>query len=420
MKILCLSNGHGEDAIAIQILQQLQHHPLKPQLSALPLVGSGVAYHRAKIPIVGPIKKMPSGGFIYMDGNQLWQDLKGGLLGLTLSQYRSIRDRADNGSKILAVGDIVPLLFACQSGADYAFVGTAKSEYYLRGDDRLWLSRTSLVERCFGSVYLPWERWLMARSRCRAVFVRDELTAQILDRHGVKALFLGNPMMDGLVVESEVRSLLNNDNTLFILLLPGSRMPEALANWDKITEAIAGIITSFKDFKLVFLAAIAPGMDLSSFFQSLALRGWTEISLNSVNSPILDRDAVAFTYQNATLILTQNSYRDCLRVATVAIAMAGTATEQFVGCGKPVIIIPGDGPQFTYAFAEAQTRLLGSSVILVPSPDRVAGAIDSLLQNRDRVAAIWANGRKRMGNPGSAAQIANYLMAKFSCFEGDS
>jgi len=34
----------------------------------------------------------------------------------------------------LSRGDIVPLLFAWLSGATYAFVGTAKSEYYLRDE----------------------------------------------------------------------------------------------------------------------------------------------------------------------------------------------------------------------------------------------------------------------------------------------
>lgn len=409
MKILCLSNGHGEDAIAIQILHQVN----APELTALPLVGSGVAYDRANIPIIGPVRKMPSGGFIYMDGGHLWRDLRSGLISLSLSQSRVIRDWANNGGKILAVGDIVPLLFAWQSGAEYAFIGTAKSEYYLRGDDRQWLSQTSALDRYFGSVYLPWERWLMDRRRCKAVFVRDELTAQILDRKGVKALFLGNPMMDSLVVDPKPRSLLQ-DSTLFVLLLPGSRMPEALANWHKITEAIAGIISSFANLKLVFLAAIAPGIDLNPFSQSLLVSNWVNTELSSVNSLILDRDAVAFTRENGILILTQNSYNHCLQVASVALAMAGTATEQFVGCGKPVITIPGDGPQFTYAFAEAQTRLLGSSVILVSKPDRVADAIYDLLQNRDQVEAIWANGKKRMGSPGAAVKIANCLMAKFS------
>ena len=42
--------------------------------------------------------------------------------------------------------------------------------------------------------------------------------------------------------------------------------------------------------------------------------------------------------------------------------MAGTAAEQAIGLGKPVIQIEGKGPQFTKSFAEAQRRLLGKYV----------------------------------------------------------
>ena len=36
-----------------------------------------------------------------------------------------------------------------------------------------------------------------------------------------------------------------------------------------------------------------------------------------------------------------------------------------VGLGMPVFTIAGEGPQFSYAFAEAQQRLLGKSVSAV-------------------------------------------------------
>ncbi|MEB3358171.1 MAG: hypothetical protein VKK04_15695, partial [Synechococcales bacterium] len=175
LKILCLSNGHGEDAIALRILQALQRQPNPPKLAALPLVGEGLAYQRAGVPLAGAVKTMPSGGFVYMDGRQLVRDVWGGLLQLTLGQIRTVRQWARSGYRILAVGDIVPLLFAWNSGADYAFVGTAKSEYLLR-DENGWLPRPSWFEQMegwSGSVYLPWERWLMGHPRCRAVFPRD-------------------------------------------------------------------------------------------------------------------------------------------------------------------------------------------------------------------------------------------------------
>jgi len=153
-RLLCLSNGHGEDAIAIRILQALQQQPNPPKLAALPLVGEGRAYTQFGIPVVGPVKTMPSGGFIYMDGRQFARDLEGGLLQLTLAQFRTIRRWARQGGSILAVGDIVPLLFAWLSGAPYAFVGTAKSEYYLRDASGRLLPHQAL-DGIFGSVYHP-------------------------------------------------------------------------------------------------------------------------------------------------------------------------------------------------------------------------------------------------------------------------
>jgi uncharacterized protein (TIGR03492 family) len=89
--------------------------------------------------------------------------------------------------------------------------------------------------------------------------------------------------------------------------------------------------------------------------------------------------------------------------------MTGTGTEQFVGLGKPAITLPGAGPQFTPAFAEAQTRLLGPSVTLVQQPAEVVSAVQALLQAPDRLQLIAANGRHRLGPSGAAARIADRL-----------
>ena len=141
MKLLVLSNGHGEDKIAVRIIEQLQI-VTNLELAALPIVGQGYAYSKSNIAIAGRVQQMPSGGFIYKGGNPLWQDLRGGLIELTLEQIKVVRQWGRDGGVILAVGDIVPLLYAWLSGANYAFVGTAKSDYYLR-DETGWLSQTS-------------------------------------------------------------------------------------------------------------------------------------------------------------------------------------------------------------------------------------------------------------------------------------
>ena len=186
MKMLVLSNGHGEDLIAIRIIERLQQHISELELTALPIVGQGDAYEKLNIPLAGRVQSMPSGGFIYQGGSPLWQDLKGGLVKLTIEQIKVVHQWGKTGESILAVGDIVPLLYAWWSKANYAFVGTAKSEYYLR-DETGWLPQTSWLERKRNSDYLPWERWLMSSDRCKAVFPRDSLTTKVLQQWSVPA-----------------------------------------------------------------------------------------------------------------------------------------------------------------------------------------------------------------------------------------
>ena len=94
MRLLCLSNGHGEDAIAVSILKALQALPQSPHIDVLPIVGEGHAYGKHNFSMIGTVKAMPSGGFIYMDGQQLAKDIQGGLLTLTLEQLKTIRQWA--------------------------------------------------------------------------------------------------------------------------------------------------------------------------------------------------------------------------------------------------------------------------------------------------------------------------------------
>ena len=399
MQILALSNGHGEDIIAVRILEELRKHSLAPSIFALPLVGEGHAYQSASIPLVGPVQKMPSGGFIYMDSRQLWRDLQGGLLGLTLAQYKVISNYAKKGCHILAVGDLVPLLFAWLSGANYTFVGTAKSEYYLR-DEQGWLPNTSRFERLTGSVYLPWERSLMLSKRCQAVFPRDNLTTEILKTYKIPAYSLGNPMMDGLQAD-----IISSKN-LTILLLPGSRSPEVERNWKLILAAVHQLINTLP-FSITFITALAPSLDSNPFKQSLLDDHWLTVDENWSFDPL----ASQYSFQGSQMILTQHSYSYSLSVSNLAIAMAGTATEQFVGLGKPVITLPGEGPQFTYAFAEAQTRLLGSSVFLVEQPEEVPAIVQEILNNPSLRQDIAINGQRRLGSAGAAKRIADFILS---------
>ncbi|BFM38928.1 lipid-A-disaccharide synthase-related protein [Synechocystis sp. LKSZ1] len=399
-KLLVLSNGHGEDVIAVKVIEALQSLSPHSLIQALPLVGTGHTYQSKDISLIGPAQTLPSGGFIYMDSWQLWRDLQAGLIPLTLAQWHTIRQWRRSGGQILAVGDLIPLLLAWLSGVDYAFIGTAKSEYYLQ-DGQGWLPSTKFWECWLGADYYPWEIGLMKSPRCRAVFPRDSLTHQCLQARGVRSYDLGNPMMDGLAVNTDGLAASPGPG-LCILLLPGSRSPEAERNWQCLLQALEGIFTLFVGQPIQVLAALAPALDPASFLQALIVHQWQEIKPQ------------IFQRHQAFLHLSQNDYAAYLHQAQVALAMAGTATEQFVGLGKPVVSIVGTGPQFNRQFALRQTRLLGESVTLVEEPPQVALTLAQLLKDTAKLERIAHNGPRRLGPPGAADRIAQTLQQLWS------
>ena len=409
MKLLVISNGHGEDVIAVKIIRQLQQILPSFKLAALPMVGKGFAYAQENINIATEVKSMPSGGFVNMDNKQLWQDIRHGLLGLTIRQYQTVKSWAKTGGLILAVGDILPLLLAWLSGANYFFVGTAKSEYYLRDEDD-WLENIFWLERYWGSFYYPWEYWLMKQSRCLGVFPRDSITTSTLQKAGIAAHDLGNPMMDDLSTSSFCVE--DEKYLLKVLLLPGSRMPEAIDNWQLILQGVDSIIETFDD-NCIFVGAIAPSLSLNKFQQSLLKYGWeSQVVVESFEAIIDDLNIMYFKKRKAKLILTQNAYAQSLNYCNISLAMAGTATEQFIGLGKPAIAFPGKGPQYNLQFAKNQKRLLGISLQLVNHPQEVGAKITELLSNPEKWQKIAMNGTKRLGEAGASLRIAQFIKEK--------
>ncbi len=415
-KILLLSNGHGEDEIAVSIGQAWSELAgIEPGeiLVGLPLVGEGSSYRRLNIPLIGPLKTMPSGGFNNMDARELWRDVQGGLWGLTKAQLGSLQQWTAQGGKVLAVGDIVPLALAWLGKADCAFVGTAKSEYYLRSPAGEWLPSTQAWEKWFGSAYYPWERWLMTRKNCTAVFPRDRLTHETLLGQGVASYPVGNPMMDGLNPQDYQPQPLQPGQNLTITLLPGSRSPEMERNWALIGQSLTSVLTHFPDASITFLAAIAPSLPLGPLMAEVEAQGWQRLEDNKLELltnkvSCLIRGPV-YQKSQARLVFSQQQFADCLHYAQAAIAMAGTATEQFVGLGKPVISFPGQGPQYNPYFARRQTWLLGESLILLDSPEQTGEALKRVLSDGERLEVIARNGRERLGEAGAARRIAEIL-----------
>lgn len=394
MRLLCISNGHGEDLIAVKILQALQGLFPDLEMAALPIVGEGWQYRKVGIEIIGPTKQMPSGGFIYMDSQQLARDLQGGLLQLTVAQLRAMGQWLQTDDVVLAVGDIVPLLFGWLSRCAYGFVGTAKSEYYVRDEQGNCLDRSTLLDALDFQrtcVYMPWERWLMRRSAC--VFPRDGITTRRLQQWAVEAYDAGNPMMDGFWIPPGHGAM--DLEHLTVLLLPGSRAPEAYENWQRLLQG-ADDMNRHLGQPVTFLTAITSSLELASLTAALADHGW-------------QADGPDYRQGEHRLAMATGSFIDYAQRADLAIATAGTATEQFVGLGKPVITLPGNGPQFTHSFAQAQARHLGPSITLVSQTHQVAQTVRSILDDPERQATICQNGRHRMGPPGASQRIAEIL-----------
>ncbi len=396
--LLFLCNGHGEDTIACKVIEAL--HEINPDISleVLPMVGDGKAFSKLVkhgwLAKIGTSTILPSGGFSNQSFSGLILDLKAGLLGSLWSQWTLIHRSAKEGRIIVAVGDLLPLLLAWASGANYFFIGTPKSDYTWASGPRSALSDS--YHRLKGTEWDPWEYWLMQASRCRMVAVRDKITARGLRNRGVKALSQGNPMMDGISKRD-----CPNDFKKYrrLILLCGSRLPEAYQNLNKLLIAI-----QFIQIK----SPIAVFVPLSSS----AMRNKIDLILRELgfkpSSHSIGRNGISAIWKKKSLLILIgfNQFSCWAKWGEVGVANAGTATEQLVGLGIPCVSLPGKGHQFNFNFAKRQSRLLGGAVAIAKSNETLAKQVRFLLDSDFDREIIGLRGSKRMGPEGGSHAIA--------------
>lgn len=382
-KVLLISNGHGEDNDAGFIIEALQR--LRPDLSlaALPIVGQGAEYRRRGVEIIGPVADLPSGGFTKTNRLRLLGDAVGGLVGLTIGQIRAVRKRRHEFDLVLGIGDGVAQSFAAITGKPFIAFITSLSALY---EDHLTLE--------------PILRWEVRRDRCLALVTRDLFTAENLSAQGYeKVKFGGLPSTDA--IRPSGRDLGVPEGERLIALLPGSRPPEAERNLATLLGFVERAAQT--DTVLAFRAAIVPRLR-ESLPALAAARGWQ-----------LDGDSL--TKGAAEVRCPPDAFADLITRADVVVAMAGLAAEQAVVAGKPVIQIPGEGPQYTWKFAEAQTRLLGMNARLIGT--RAAGetelqqavaTLSDILSDEDYRARCAIEGPRRLGTPGGADRIARMVL----------
>ena len=396
-KVLFISNGHGEDLNAVQIVKALRQQQPQLEIGAMPIVGQGNAYRNLNIDIIGPTESLPSGGFIYNDRFKLLDDIRSGLFTLLWRQIRATRKYGRDCDAIFAIGDVVVLLGAYLTGKPYMAFIVSSSAYY---ENRMQFPRLT--------------DWLLKSDRCRQIFTRDRYTAKMLNQQGYdKAIFVGFPAMDALEITGKDLQL--SPDLPLVALLPGSRLPEAGTNLQLLLDLAIATTPLFPN-GIQFCAAVTPNLCLPDPTGMIPLQqvaeqqGWEYHPTGYLTHP----------QHQIALRCIYDAFSDILHQCDLVVGMAGTAIEQAVGLGKPIIQIPGAGPQFTYTFAEAQMRLLGSSIQTIGTKpatadtiSQAAQAIYRTLEDREYLAQCRQNGLERIGGAGGGDAMARIFADRF-------
>ncbi len=400
--VLVLSNGHGEDVIALRVIQALHHLQPALHVEVLPLVGEGQVFDEAVeegwLVKIGPLLSLPSGGFSNQSLRGLIADISVGLFSLISHQWWYIRKLARQGRFIFAVGDLLPLFFAWSSGAEFVFLGTPKSDYTWRSGPGWAIS--DFYHRLKGSEWDPWEYALMRSSRCRLIAVRDQLTARGLRKHSVNALAPGNPMMDGFQQSECPRSLKKYRR---IIVLCGSRVPEAEFHLKKFLEAIE-LLKSERS--LAYLVALSSSFSLTVIEEYLKLFKYKQVPLDDD----LVKAQSCWVKGVKTIFVGKDKFPMWAQWAELALSNAGTATEQLVGFGVPVLSLPGKGPQFKRRFALRQSRLLGGSAIPCKSTKELVALMTLMLKDHAFRMSMGTFATNRMGVSGGSKALAELII----------
>jgi uncharacterized protein (TIGR03492 family) len=377
--VLFVTNGHGETAIAERIAGELRELAPDVELDHLALVGNQTS---TALREVGPRRAMPSGGLIAMgNARKLAQDLRAGLLGLTLTQARYLAGTRRRYDAVVAVGDVYALAMAFLARRPTVFVGTAKS----------------IEVAPYGS----FEERLLARTA--ACFVRDDATAEALRGHGLQAE-AANAIVDLFTISDDAASAARAIDGFVpaLALFPGSRETayEDAAFLLEVTRELAA-----RRSKLGGILSIARGLDANRFAAQARLAGWEAVEA--------DDPSIAFELRRSgrTMVRAWRGALGSILARTVLVlGQAGTANEAAAAAGVPVVAFERDGDRKDRWYRQRQRGLLGEALAVFPAelPRAVAevGAILDDPPRRDRMGAI---GRARMGPPGGARRIAQRI-----------
>ncbi|MFH1428814.1 MAG: lipid-A-disaccharide synthase-related protein [Candidatus Margulisiibacteriota bacterium] len=364
MKVLILSNGKGEDSIAVTVLDQLRqlfnNKKTDIDLTAMPIIGNGNGYAKAGIKVIGSNDILPSGGFVLQKFSSFITDIRAGLFALHSRQLKTIKQESPD--MIIAFGDIFPVILALLSGKPVIHVGTAYSVHLRK--------------------LIALEKWLFRK--CRLILSRDEPTAVHLRDCGINAVCVGNPMMDDpLLSEGTNGNKDLNTHHLTVGLIPSSRI-DAYDNLQKMLDVIQYIP---QKENIAFLVSVAPNLETKKI------------------------ESIISEYkQRLELRLVKGSLGDVIRPSKIAIGMTGTGNEQVVGLNTPLVLLQGGGPQSSSARMKHYQRLLGDAVFVPQgNKEQIGQQIGELIKDEQRLTRMGKVGLERMGPPGAALKMAEII-----------
>tara|TARA_B100000427_G_scaffold109900_1_gene91118 strand:- start:790 stop:1899 length:1110 start_codon:yes stop_codon:yes gene_type:complete len=341
MKILILSNGNGEDTIAINIINAFLKHKSDIEFITCPLVGNGKAYlnNNLNTLIQNPI--FPSGGFI-RSIKDLLGDIKAGLISHIRTQINAIKKTEDIDITI-AVGDVFCLWLASFSKTPTFFLPTAKSDHFMP--------------------HSFFERWAIRKLTTHS-FPRDIPTTNSFNQHNLPASFYGNPMMDSLITNQ--KAINNPTNAPVIGLLPGSR-EEAYQNLIHMLTICEAFFQ--KTSNPIFVCALPQTLTIQKIAQESK---WTyNPTKKYLQSP-----------KQGCIVHLTTHFKELINQANCIIGLAGTANEQALYLGKTVICFEGFGPQSSLKRFREQQKLMGDTLVIseTKQPDYIIKILEKTLQ----------------------------------------
>ncbi len=399
--LLIICNGHGEDVIASEIIKRLLKKIKNKNIEVLPLVGNGDVFNSIKsknFRKIGYLKELPSGGFSNQSLKGFLLDLFAGFLIDNLRNFLLVKQKSTHNCKIIAVGDFLPLLYAWSSGCEFSFIGTPKS-------DHTWSSGpgwdfSDFYHKLKGSEWDPWEMFLMTSPRCKNLIMRDKITANNLNRKNIEAQYLGNPMMD--FVNATNENISNIISFKRIILLVGSRYPEALKNLDNFLNCLQDFDLSKELVILLPLSINANVIQIESYLNKYGFIKQSQVKF------LIYEDSV-WKKKDHYIVIGQGKFNLWASMAEVGLSNAGTATEQIAGLGIPSLSLPGSGPQFTKSFAKRQSRLLGGSVLVCKNKKILLKRLSLLLKEKVDSLEQAKIGKERMGESGASKKIVDSI-----------